>query len=240
MANYSNIVIGIQARSTSHRFPRKVHQLIGDQAMLQHVIDTSRSACGYLNAHRHKNGMIVSVAVAVPFNDEICEKYRGKVPIVEGPEDDVLTRYHNLASKLSAEYIVRITADCPLIPHFVISKLITIAVKNQYDYCSNSDPRFRTYADGFDCEVISRRLLDYMHENAVSKSDREHVTPMAQHSPPQWAETGFVMGFVNLSGLKLSVDTPEDLENVRQTYNKLKELQTNSEKYFGATHVHRF
>ena len=240
MAEITNVVIGIQARSTSARFPRKWAALIDGKPLLQHVIDACNRSALYMNRHRDKTRMLVQTALLIPDGDEIGEAFRGKTTIVRGPEQDVLQRYSVMADKLDADYIVRITGDCPLIPPFLITKHIKTAVINGYDYLSNVNESSRTAADGMDCEVISRKLLQYAVENTVDPYDREHVTPfMRRRNLPIWVRTGQIVGFLELSGLKLSVDTEEDLERVRLAYSQVKGCLDAAEAEHGKANVHR-
>lgn len=235
----TNVVIGIQARSTSQRFPKKVFEMIGEKTMLQHVIDACRESASYINHNSHRTKLMAKVALLIPFNDEIKEKYRTKVHLIEGPEDDVLSRYVNCQNQLRADYIVRVTSDCPLIPRFLISKVIHAAVLNQYDYCSNVDERFRTHADGYDCEAISAKALEWLNQNAKGE-DREHVTTLIRRFPPRDMKYGHIIGYINQSHQKLSVDTPEDLQRVRENYEKVSKAILECESLYGKGSIHRF
>jgi spore coat polysaccharide biosynthesis protein SpsF len=240
MSESKNVVIGIQARSTSERFPRKVFADICGKPMLQHVIDACDSSALKVNRDRAYNRLTAQVVLLVPTGDEIVERFRGKVPIFEGPEHDVLSRYAQMAEKYQADFIVRVTGDCPLIPPPLISKHITTAVLNRYDYCSNVDEEIRTSPDGFDCEVISRRLLNYANETAQSPRFREHVTLFMRETPPAWAVTGHVNNYVDLSGQKWSVDTQEDLERVRAQYESKESKRTRGLAIHGRRSIHMF
>lgn len=232
------VLIGIQARSTSKRFPRKVFEKIGNQTMLQHVVNQCKRASEYLGKIR--TPIDVTTALLVPHGDEITQKAeRLAVQIVEGPEDDVLTRYVDAAQKFSADFIVRITADCPLIPPYLISKHVMLAVENNYDYLSNVFEESRTAPNGFDCEVMSSQLLAYLNQYAMTKEYREHVTLMARKEPPRSAKLGCVVSFLNLSDINLSVDTPEDLDRVRNQYARVQKCNQEAHERFGRYSVHR-
>lgn len=239
MPNAHRVLIGIQARSTSKRFPGKVFEDIGGKPLLTHVIDACKSAEHYMNRKVALTGIVVNTALLIPYDDELKRHYKGSLPIVEGPEDDVLARYAMAARQFDSTYVVRVTGDCPLIPAFIISKHVNIATRNSYDYLSNVDEKVRTAADGMDCEVISRRLLDFVDQTATDADDRQHVTTFVRRCPPHWATRAPVVGHLDLSGMKLSVDTPEDLERVRLAYNRLQEILKNAEKVYGQRSVHR-
>jgi spore coat polysaccharide biosynthesis protein SpsF len=137
------------------------------------------------------------------------------VDIVTGDEMDVLGRYVKARDIYDADYVCRITSDCSEIPAPLISKHIFTAMNHDLDYCSNVTPECRTYLDGWDCEVISKDLLEWLHKNADEPKYREHVTLLLQHNTPKWISIGHVLAYCDNSATKLSIDTQEDLEFAR-------------------------
>lgn len=240
MANTAvkRVTIGIQARSTSKRLPGKVHELVGGKTILQKIIDCATDSAKYLNRHSYKNGYSVNVVVCCPANDDIVKKYKGAVDIVEGDEFDVLARYAKLATLHKSDFIVRVTADCPLLPPYVISALIMKAIHNGYDYISNVSPLCRTAPDGWDCEVISRALLDMANKEATLPYDREHVTPYIQNNRKKWKH-GVVINHKDDSEEKFSVDTPEELEKARKMFEAVEKKLKIAAELFGESNVHR-
>ena len=235
----TSVIIGIQARSTSERLPGKCYEYIGEKRLLDHVIDACKNAANNLNRYSEKSGIFVKFALLIPFGDKIEQEFQHRCLIIQGPEHDVLTRYVSAAKMLEADYICRVTGDCPMIPPFLIGKHITLADINEYDYVSNCDESSRTSLDGIDCEVMSRKLLDYLDLNATLPQDREHVTTLARREPPPWAKMGHVCGFFDQSSIKLSVDTKEDLQRVRNEYNSLSKRLAEAERRYGKSSVHR-
>lgn len=238
MLQVSKVCIGIQARSSSKRFPGKVHELIDGRSVLDHVIDVCSKSAGYVNRYTFKNQAIVKLSILVPEGDEIADLYRRRVNVIEGDEDNVLSRYQRMAETHDADYIVRITSDCPRIPEFIISKHILIALKNRYDYFSNVHEGLRTAPDGFDCEVISRKALEWLSDNAKEQYEREHVTPMLRNSPPSWMSRGLMIGNNDLHELKLSIDTREDLDAVIKDQESVERMNREALALYGAGNVH--
>jgi spore coat polysaccharide biosynthesis protein SpsF len=236
----NNVRIGIQARSTSQRFPGKVHELIDGRSVLDHVIDVCSKSAGYINRYTYNNQALVKLSLLVPEGDEIAELYRRRVNVIEGDEHDVLSRYQKMAETHDADFIVRITADCPRIPEFVISKHVMIALKNRYDYFSNVHEGLRTAPDGWDCEVISRKALEWLSDNAKEKSDREHVTTLLRRNPPSWMSRGVNIGHNDLHTIKLSVDTREDFEAAARDLEAVERITREAVAIYGKTGVHRF
>lgn len=241
MAELKRVAIGIQARSTSNRLPSKVLADICGKPMLQWVIDAAKDAAGYLNKPWASRDIEVSVSLLIPEGDPIKSVFGDKLRIIEGDEHDVLSRYKTMADYYGADYIVRVTGDCPLIPPPVIVKAVNVAVKNGIDYVSNVDERLRVSFDGMDCEVISKGLLNYVHFNADSKPDREHVTTFIRKPGlPKDFSMAHIVGYVDLAGLKLSVDTDEDLQRVRAQKSKILDALAKAEVLDGSRSVHRF
>lgn len=233
----SIVLIGIQARSGSTRLPNKAFELISGRTMLDRVVESCKAAANFIEK-RHP-GTRVLLGVVTPTGDKIAGDFRGRVRVYEGDEFDVLSRYMVAVEASKPDYLVRITGDCPLIPPSVIEGTVNLALKYTYDYVSNVDEVCRTVIDGVDCEVMSRRAMDWLDEMAKTPLDREHVTPLIRKSPPDWCHHGVVMSSIDMAGVKLSVDTAEDLEKVRSAFaSGYSKYQRACDKY-GRARVHR-
>ncbi len=134
--------------------------------------------------------------------------------------------------------VVRITGDCPLIPSYVISRIISLACQHDYDYIANVDERFRTSIDGTDCEVISERLFREADGAATDAYDREHVTTWIRKNYPEWAKIGAVLNYFDHSNLKFSVDTKDDLQAARIAYDSAADKYHQAVRTFGQTRCH--
>lgn len=238
--NIIRVSIGIQARSTSERLPGKISMDICGKTMLEWVIDSANECAFYLNRPRLSMPYRVSVTALMPYNDIAIPFFSKKVRVMEGPEDDVLARYVALAEAEQSDYVVRCTGDCALLPSYIITKAINTICHNRLDYVSNVDERLRLSADGFDVEVMSRRLLNYLAAEATEKKDREHVTTLFRRNQMQLKfKSGHLVGFIDLKGLKLSVDTEEDLERVREHKRAVLNAIYIAEQLSGRGSVHR-
>jgi len=233
------ILIAIQARSNSTRFPQKIFQTVGKKMVLQHVIDQALSAKHYAERPNRKVNMKCDVAVLHPDDDiQIMTLFKGKGAIlIGGSESDVLSRFVKAQKQTNADYVVRLTSDCPLILDFIISKHINTAVLNDFDYVSNVDESCRLVFDGMDAEIMSKRALNWIEENAETKEHREHVTTLMRERRPPHLKHGFISSKLDSSGLKLSLDTPEDLERIRNYYHEREFKMSLALKTFGRTNV---
>lgn len=142
------------------------------------------------------------------------------VSVFRGSEDDVLDRYYQAAKAFSAEAVVRITSDCPLIDPDVIDRVVRVFLDNRPDYASNTIEN--TYPRGLDVEVFTFSALEKAWRNASRDFERVHVTPYIYLHPELFRKLS-VTGEKNLSFYRWTVDTAEDLALVRAVYEKMGE-----------------
>jgi len=136
--------------------------------------------------------------------------------IVEGDENDVLSRYCAALAFHECDYVVRLTSDCPLLDPHLIDFVIHTGISGNADYCSNVLKL--TFPDGVDCELISAPLLKALHKYEMEPIYREHVTLRIRRDRQYQDALNLISieSNTDYSKLKLSVDTPEDLERVRK------------------------
>lgn len=243
------VAIGIQARSTSTRLPGKISRTIGNRSVLERVIDACESCAVYINKFSFTHKIHARTFILVPKGDEVIDHLRGhQEKLIEGDEDDVLSRYVKMANEMDANFIVRVTADCPIIPHFVIFKGVNVAAKNGLDYVSNVadlGEEMRTSIDGHDVEVLSRKALEWVDQNAKGK-DREHVTALLRRlPPPPDLLFGGLFGHVDFyhpkfRDLKLSLDTEDDFKLIVEMYESIENKMRRFRDVYGRHSVHRF
>jgi glutamate-1-semialdehyde 2,1-aminomutase len=134
--------------------------------------------------------------------------------VFQGSEQDVLDRFHRAASAAGADTVIRVTGDCPLLDPRLIDAVIDEFERSGADYASNVAPP--SFPDGMDIEVFSFRALDVAWREARATREREHVTPFLRESP-QFRRVNFANP-TDLSGLRWTVDEPEDLDVVGKVF----------------------
>lgn len=208
--------------------------------MLDHVMRSVVESSNYLNSHTHRNGIICKVFLLIPYGDRLMDFKYPNMEIIQGLEKNVLSRYLDMWRSTKCDYVARITSDCPLIPSSVISKSIMTAVKGHYDYICNGWEGYRTFFDGADTEVLSAKAMQVLSDNAEKSHETEHVTIYLRENKLPQLKMGHIFSNLDTSHLKLSVDTQEDLENVRAYYSSYTEKITKWRKDFGRENTHRF
>jgi spore coat polysaccharide biosynthesis protein SpsF len=205
------VVAIIQARMGSTRLSGKVLRDIYGETMLSRVV------------HRAKRATLLNdimVATTVKLIDEavVAEATRLGVPFFRGSEDDVLDRYYQAAIACRADVVVRITSDCPLIEPTIIDMVVRAFLNANPDYASNT--LIRTYPRGLDIEAMSLSALTVAWREASKPYQRTHVTPYIYENPHLFRLLS-VTGSSDYSRYRWTVDTPEDLEFVREIYYRL-------------------
>ena len=95
--------------------------------------------------------------------------------VFRGSERDLVDRYYHAATSLSADMIVRICADNPLVCATEVDKLIDFFNNNKCDYAYNHIPKGNNYPDGIGAEVCNISLLREIYQKSSKSQHREHI-----------------------------------------------------------------
>ncbi|TLP41899.1 spore coat polysaccharide biosynthesis protein F [Cohaesibacter sp. CAU 1516] len=197
----TNLLI-LQARMTSTRLPGKVLMKLGKLSVMEWMFRFGKGI-----------SLIDKICVATPYGDahkeihEISKKCG--IPVIEGPEQDVLRRFAIAARHFNANNILRVTTDCPFADAEICNLVIKAMIDGAYDYaCNNMPPSF---PHGLDCEVFTRETLELADKFATEAYDREHVTPWIRRNEDfrKFNKEGPGGEYVKW---RVTLDTPKDFE----------------------------
>jgi spore coat polysaccharide biosynthesis protein SpsF len=238
-AGTNHTVAIIQARLSASRLPGKVLLDIAGEPMLTRVFERTR-----------RSQLIDEVVVATSEDksDDRIEDFcvQRAYPYFRGSLHDVLDRYYQAAVQFSADIVVRITADCPIIDPTLIDQTIlafygrgpsvlsrddAVPIDRKqlvggnspaWDFTANRlpPPWKRTFPIGLDTEVCTFTALKFAWQLAKEPHQREHVMPfLYEKNQP------FLFLVLNhepdFGDIRLTVDTPQDLELLNLVYKKL-------------------
>lgn len=212
----NNTVAIIQGRMGSSRLPGKILLDLAGKPMLMRVVERARQS---------RTVDKVVFATTVDPSDDAVEAYcrQNAITFFRGSLLDVLDRFYQAAKVFKAETIVRITADCPLLDPGLIDETVTLFRQNGADFAANRlpPPFKRTYPIGLDCEVCSFAVLERAWKEATALHDREHVMPYLYEVKDRFKVA--ILNYKEDYGAfgRWTVDTPQDLELVRQVYARL-------------------
>lgn len=228
------VVAIVQARMGSTRLPDKVMKRIDGVPMIELLL--SRLA---------RAGEIDQIVVATsedPRNQQLADHVASLgYQCFRGSEDDVLQRYYLAALEASADAVVRITGDCPLVDPQLVDQVVGAFRERDVDFLSNTTPP--SYPDGLDIEVFRMDALAEACQEAVTPFEREHVTPYLRRAGR--FRQGSYPNSEDLSGLRWTVDEAADFEVIRNvfrhfapstefTWQQILEFQRNEPQVFTA------
>ena len=203
----------IFARSTSTRLPSKVLIPIQNYTILEHIINRVK-----------KSNLLEKIIVATTTNSEDDELVKiiqtNRVDFFRGSELDVLDRCYKAAKKYSLDPVIRITGDDPIKDPSIIDQAIKIYKENNEKYdliCNTMKP---TFPEGLDVELIPFKTLEKVWNKATTLEDREHLTKFIFDNKEDFKIYNFENP-QNLSQIRLTLDTKEDLELIKEIYDSL-------------------
>lgn len=206
----------VQARMSSSRLPGKVLAPILGRPMILHQLERL-SRCKRLDA--------LMVATSGEASDDPLAAAVGAAgfPLYRGALHDVLGRFLGAAEAQERRtgpvaHVARLTADCPVIDPEIVDRVIALHLESGADYTGNGFDR--SFPDGLDAEVMTRATLDRLVREAELPEDREHVTHGINRRRGAFAVQQLVQAG-DLSHLRWTVDTAEDLAFIRRVYERL-------------------
>lgn len=208
------VAVIVQARMGSSRLPGKVLRLAGASgtSVLAHVLRRVSRAPSV--------GEVLVATTTDPADDVLAaQAARLGALVFRGPVDDVLARFAGALGQLRSDVLVRVTADCPLLSPDELERVIAVffearAKGQPFDHVTNQGGAASRIARGLDVEVFSRAALLRAQAEATLPGDREHVTPYLYRVPGRFRACVTAPPGPSRAHLRLTVDTPEDLEVV--------------------------
>ncbi len=217
----SNTILITQARTGSTRLPGKVLKEINEKSLLQIHLDRLK-----------KCKSVSEIIVATTTNSEdqiIFEKaIEWGFSASKGSDSDVLDRFYQAVKDKNADWIVRVTSDCPLIDPVLVDNVIDFVQENNKDYGSNT--LIENFPDGQDIEVFKFSALEKAWKNAKLLSEREHVTPFIRNNSD--VKGGSLFTAINFpcdfdfSKIRMTVDESKDFELISILVNELGTAKT--------------
>lgn len=197
----------IQARCGSSRLPNKVLKDLSGKPDLQWVIE---------RVQRSKYIDEVMVVTSIERNNlpliRLCTELGIRVFI--GSEEDVLDRYYQAAKLLQPDYVVRITADCPLFDWRYLDMAIE-QMESDTDYMAAMTESF---PDGEDIEIVKLPALKKSWEEARLLSEREHVTMYIKNHPDLFNIKNIECPIPGIGSKRWTLDEDEDYKLISAVY----------------------
>lgn len=222
------VVATIEARMNSSRLPGKVLLKAKNKSMLEILFE---------RLNKVKNIDDIILATTINKKDDVIEdfcKFKN-INCFRGSENDVMGRVLEAAKKAKADYIVEITADCPIIDPNIIEQVVSIFLSNNANYVSNAN--VRSYPDGMDVQVFPLDILEKSYKMVKTKLEREHVTLHIRRNPEIFSQINVIAPpDIFYPKLGLTLDEWDDYLLIKEIIDNLYE----DKKFFGCLDIIEF
>lgn len=199
------MIVIIQARSSSKRFPNKVLYKIKKIPLILHVVNRVKLS---------KKVKKIIVAISSEKSDHRLAQLlkNSNIRYIRGSLKNVALRLYNAANVNRSRYFIRISGDSPLIDAKIIDKAINLFKSNKnLDIVTNVFPR--SFPSGQSVEIMKTSLLK-KYLKSMSMYDKEHVTSFFYENSTKFK----ILNFKNLNkykrDMKFSIDLKSDLKKI--------------------------
>ncbi len=201
----------IQARMGSTRFPGKSLRPIAGLPLLEHIIIRLKQV-----------PEIDLILLAIPDKEsetplvEFARRLR--IPVFQGSEEDVLSRFIKAGESVQTEQVVRICGDDPLIDMPLLSSLIQAHLSDRADYTVPLEP----VPLGSSGEIIRLEALQKIGKLAEGSIYREHVTTWFHDHPSSFRiKRVNAPDYLKDRSFRLTVDTEQDFHLMDELFKNL-------------------
>ena len=156
-----------------------------------------------------------------PHDDAIQQLARRlSVPCFRGSEEDCLDRFYRAAASWQADVVVRLTGDNLLVDAEFVDGAIDsfFSGEPKCDYLSSA--LSKTFPTGLSVEVFTFAALAEAWQSSSRPEQREHITLYLYEHPERFCIRKFASS-QDLSHLRWTVDTPEDLAVVQRIFESI-------------------
>jgi spore coat polysaccharide biosynthesis protein SpsF len=210
-----NVVVVVQARTGSTRLPGKILMPLAGAPLLVRMVERVRAAASRFE--------VVVATTTDATDDTVVDLCRARsIDVFRGHPTDLLDRHYEAARARSADVVLKIPSDCPLIDPAVIDRALAFyAAAPDYDFVSNLHPA--TYPDGNDVEVMPMHALEAAWREAKRPHEREHTTPFLWDQPARFriGNVAWESGLDYSMSHRFTIDYAEDYALIAAVYDAL-------------------
>jgi spore coat polysaccharide biosynthesis protein SpsF len=197
----TTVAVILQARMGSRRLPAKSLADLSGRSLLGHCLWRLAAS-----------GLPVVLATTDRAEDDalVLEAERAGAQVVRGSADDVLARYVGAAEVCGATAVIRATADNPAVDLDAPNRVLAVLRRTGADHVIDCGLPIGGTVEGVTTDALRRAA-----RLAVDPYDREHVTPFLRRDPRFTVIRSIGPALVRRPGLRLTVDTADDLDFMR-------------------------
>ena len=210
-----NIGFLVTARLKSERLPLKILKSIKGKPLLSHMINR-------IKLSKYVNKIIV--CTSKKRQDDKIEKLckDEKINCYRGHAEDVLLRLYEASKKFNLDYIVNITADCPLVEPYYIDQICKTYKKKKFDLIRAFDLPHGSFSYGIKIPAL-KKIINIKSTSNTAAWEK------------YFTDTGLfkihdlkIKNKLHIKpGLRMTLDYPEDLEFLKKIFNALYDKNKN-------------
>lgn len=193
----------IQARLSSKRFPGKVLKKINGIEIIKHIVG---------NLIKSKCNFKIIVATSINQSDKKLVNFlkKNKIKYFCDSLNNVSLRLLKCALANRAKYFIRINGDSPFIDRRIVEKMVAFLNKtnNKFDLITNVYPR--SYPKGQSVEIIKTNSLKKILKIKLTNHYKEHVTKFIYDNSNLFKIKN-MPNLIDQSNYSLCVDTKKEL-----------------------------
>lgn len=171
---HEKIVAIVEARMTSSRLPGKVLFPAAGKPLLGHLVDRLKMVPS-----------VAEIVLATTINsaDEPLVEFAREYGVTSfrGSEHDVMARVLEASEAVSADVIVSVTGDCPLVDPLIVEQVVQLFLINPCEYATNG--HLHTFPEGMGVQVYKYETLKRSAAMTSDSGEREHVTLHIRRHP---------------------------------------------------------
>jgi len=203
----------IQARLGSTRLPNKVLMplpLGSNETIISQVIKGIKKV--------PEVSKIVVASSSSVVNDNLETHISSfKIDCYRGDENNVLSRFYEIVKKYSFDYVIRFTADNPIVDEVLLKEFINNFIAQDLDYSYSQNLPL-----GSNFEMMKANQIIVAHENTKDFYEKEHVTPYIKRHAKNKEDYKFKKIEFN-NELRLTIDYPSDYALIGLIFSMLKD-----------------
>ncbi|MEO1434553.1 MAG: NTP transferase domain-containing protein [Bacteroidota bacterium] len=203
-------------RYSSSRLPGKILLPIEGQPLIWHI---------YQRLRKIMPAELLVICTSTDPSDDRIEAYckAQDWQCFRGDLNDVSGRFLAAAEAFDFTFATRINGDNLFVDLQALRQMANRAVQYKYDFISNV--KDRTFPYGMSIEIVKTDFYRKVYQKMDTDYYKEHVTIyLYEHEEEGKRHYVFNEKVPEAAGLKLAVDTPEDLAKAKKIMAKLKGL----------------
>lgn len=222
-----SIIVIIQSRMTSYRFPGKMLAPLMGKPLLYHVVQKIKDT--------NLNFKKIILATSKDNADDPLASYARSLglKIVRGSRDNVMKRYKLALNEHKCQAFFRVCGDSPLILPSLFKEAKKIFDMHRYDLITNVHPR--TFPTGMSIELFKTKTFLHIEKIVRANKYREHIAQYFYNNSKNFKIYNIKCARPKSNILHLAIDNPKDLRKIKKwcskNSNELKKIFPIKNKY---------